>query len=52
VAVLLIVGALALVGFNDVDWRVLFMIPFGLAWLLAGTALLRHEPDGARSTPA
>jgi hypothetical protein len=37
---LLIIGALALLGFNDQDIRVLLLIPFGVAWLGIGYVLL------------
>jgi hypothetical protein len=37
---LLVIGALALLGFNDQDIRVLLLIPFGVAWLGIGYVLL------------
>jgi len=39
VAVLVIVGALAMLGANEQTWRVLLMIPFGVAWVAVGYAL-------------
>jgi hypothetical protein len=46
--VLLVVGALALLGFNDQNAQVLLAIPFGLAWIAIGTALW----SGAGAPPA
>jgi hypothetical protein len=34
--VLLIVGTLAMLGFNDQNAQVLMAIPFGIAWVAAG----------------
>ena len=39
VAVLIIVGALAMLGFNDQTWRALMAIPFGVAWVAVGYVL-------------
>ncbi len=39
VALLVIVGALAMLGANEQTWRVLLMIPFGVAWVAVGYAL-------------
>ncbi len=39
VAVLIIVGALAMLGANEQTARVLLMIPFGLAWVAVGYVL-------------
>jgi hypothetical protein len=36
---LLIIGALAMLGFNDQDARALMAIPFGIAWVGVGYAL-------------
>ena len=36
---LLVVGALALLGFNDQNAQALLAIPFGLAWMAIGAAL-------------
>lgn len=38
-AVLLVVGALAMLGFNDQNWQALMAIPFGIAWMAVGYAL-------------
>jgi len=45
VAVLLIIGVLAMLGFNDQNERVLLAVPFGLAWIAVGYVLWsgRHE---------
>jgi hypothetical protein len=37
---LLIVGALALPAFNDQNWQALYIVPFAVAWVVAGLALL------------
>jgi hypothetical protein len=37
--VLLAVGALSMLGANDQDWRVLIVVPFGLAWIAVGYAM-------------
>ena len=39
VAVLLVIGSLAMLGFNDQTAEVLMAIPFGLAWIAVGYAL-------------
>jgi len=39
VAVLLIIGSLAMLGFNDQTAEVLMAIPFGVAWVAVGYAL-------------
>ena len=39
VAVLFIVGALAMLGFNEQTWRTLIAIPFGAAWMATGYVL-------------
>ncbi len=38
-AVLLVVGALAMLGFNDQNWQALMAIPFGFTWMAVGYAL-------------
>jgi hypothetical protein len=38
-AVLLVVGTLAMLGFNDQNWRALMAVPFGVAWVAVGYAL-------------
>ncbi len=48
-AVLLIVGALAMLGFNDQNWQALMAIPFGIAWVGVGYALWSSR---SFSTPA
>ena len=47
VAVALAVGTLALVAFNDQNWRVLMCLPFALAWILTGLALVRSPARAA-----
>jgi hypothetical protein len=42
---LLFVGALAMPGFNDQNWRTLVAVQFGVAWMAAGYALWSSEPD-------
>ena len=42
--VLLIVGALAMLGFNDQNWQALMAVPFGVAWVAVGYALWSSEP--------
>ncbi len=39
IAVLFIVGALAMLGFNEQTWRTLMAIPFGEAWMAVGYVL-------------
>ena len=39
VAVLIVVGALAMLGANEQTARVLLMIPFGVAWVAVGYVL-------------
>jgi hypothetical protein len=39
IAVLFIVGALAMLGFNEQTWRTLMAVPFGVAWVAVGYAL-------------
>lgn len=36
---LLVVGAVAMLGFNDQNWQVLMAIPFGIGWIAVGYAL-------------
>ena len=43
--VLLVIGALAMLGFNDQDARALLAIPFGLAWVAVGHALRSGEGE-------
>jgi hypothetical protein len=49
---LLIVSAFALPGWNDQKWQVLFMVPFGVAWVVAGYALLRQQRSGVEQGDA
>lgn len=46
VGVALALGAVAALGFNDGDWRVLLIAPFGLAWVVLGVAVLRGYSRG------
>ena len=39
VAALFIVGALAMLGFNEQTWRTLMAVPFGAAWVAVGYVL-------------
>ena len=55
-AVLLIAGALAMLGFNDQDARVLLAVPLGLGWTAVGYALWSDKdaprvPAGSTGTP-
>ena len=38
-AILLMVGSLAMLGFNDQNWQALMAVPNGLAWMLLGYVL-------------
>jgi hypothetical protein len=38
-AALLVVGSLAMLGFNDQNWQALMAIPFGIAWVAVGYVL-------------
>jgi hypothetical protein len=42
--VLLIVGTLAMLGFNDLNWRALMAVPFEVAWVAVGYAFWSSEP--------
>ena len=50
VAVLLIVGSLGMLGFNDQNAEVLMAIPFGLAWIAVGYALWSDRGSPVRWT--
>ncbi len=50
VAALLIVGSLAMLGFNDQTAEVLMAIPFGLAWIAVGYALWSDRSTQVRRT--
>lgn len=39
---LLVVGSLALIGANDQNERILFVVPFGVGWMAIGYALWRQ----------
>ena len=38
-AILLIVGSLAMLGFNDQNWQALMAVPNSLAWMAVGYVL-------------
>jgi hypothetical protein len=38
-AILLVVGSLAMLGFNDQNWQALMAVPNGLAWMAVGYVL-------------
>ena len=48
---LLVVGAMAMLGFNDQNWQALMAIPFGIGWIAVGYALW-SEKSGASGHPA
>ena len=50
-AVLLVVGALAMLGFNDQNWQALMALPFGIGWRAVGYALGSGR-TGPRGHPA
>ncbi len=50
VAVLLVIGSLAMLGFNDQNAEVLMAIPFGLAWVAVGYALWSDRSSPVRRT--
>lgn len=45
---LLVVGALAMLGFNDQNWQALMAIPFGIGWMAVGYALWSRPDESAR----
>ena len=46
-AALLIIGAVAMLAFNDQNARALMAIPFGIAWMAVGYALFgKTQPSG------
>jgi hypothetical protein len=49
-AALLVVGALAMLGFNDQNWQALMAIPFGIAWVAVGHSLWSEKGMSARRT--
>jgi hypothetical protein len=44
---LLMMGALAMIGFNDQNARVLMAAPLGIAWMAAGYALCSTQTKEA-----
>ena len=51
-AILLIVGSLAMLGFNDQNWQALMTVPNGLAWMAVGYALWSDSDSSiARTKP-
>lgn len=47
-ALLLVVGSLAMLGFNDQNTQVLLAIPFGIAWMAVGYVLWSGVGEPAR----
>lgn len=47
----LVVGALAMLGFNDQNWQALMALPFGIGWIAVGYALWSSR-TGPRGHPA
>ncbi len=52
VAVLLIIGSLAMLGFNDQTTEVLMAIPFGISWIALGYALWSQSSGAAAEQPS
>ncbi len=50
-AVLLVVGSLAMLGFNDQSSQALIAIPFGIPWMAVGYALW-YDSDESAQQPA
>ncbi len=50
VAVLLTIGTLAMLGFNDQTAEVLMAIPFGISWIAVGYALWSDRSSPVRQT--
>ena len=50
VAVLLVIGSLAMLGFNDQTAEVLMAIPFGISWIAVGYALWSDRSSPVRRT--
>ncbi len=48
VAVLLVVGSLAMLGFNDQNAQALMAIPFGIAWAAVGYVLWSNKGEAAQ----
>ncbi len=49
-AVLLVIGSLGMLGFNDQNVQVLMAIPFGIGWLAVGYALWSERSSPVRRT--
>lgn len=49
-AVLLVIGSLGMLGFNDQNAQVLMAIPFGIGWLAVGYALWSERSSPVRRT--
>ncbi len=49
-AVLLVIGSLGMLGFNDQNAQVLMAIPFGIGWTAVGYALWSNSSSPARRT--
>lgn len=47
-ALLLIVSLVAMFSFNDQNWRALMAVPFGIAWVALGYALLSEKKVSGR----
>ena len=47
----LLVGAVLLLGTNEQTAAVLLAVPFGVAWLATGAALMLRRHEGAPATP-
>ncbi|GAA2153729.1 hypothetical protein GCM10009844_38580 [Nocardioides koreensis] len=47
----LLIGAVLLLGTNEQTTAVLLAVPFGVAWLATGAALLLRRPEGAPAAP-
>ena len=51
-AILLVLGTLALLGFNAQNAQALLAIPFGVAWVAAGYVLRRDTQRGIAGVTA
>jgi hypothetical protein len=49
--VALLVGAVLLLGTNEQTAAVLMAVPFGVAWLATGAALMLHRSEGTPASP-
>jgi hypothetical protein len=52
VGVALGVGAVAVLAANEEDWRVILLVPFGLAWVVLGVTVLRGRSQGSSDEAA